>query len=183
MKVFQIGFNRCGTLSLCDFFAQNGHKSVHWDNQKWDINFIKNHTEGNLLCYGFDDVVLWSDIKFVQRQFQVFAEQYPNSKFIYNIRNIDDWLESRENWYSSRPYFSNLDFGHILNNKIDIIQYWKSEWFYHKKVVEEYFVGDKSNRLLVYNIDTDSSDKIVNFLPELEFTNLDFPHKHKSKND
>ena len=39
MKVFQIGFNKCGTKSLMDFFVQNGYPSVHWDNYKWDIHF------------------------------------------------------------------------------------------------------------------------------------------------
>lgn len=51
---------------------------------------------------------------------------------------------------------------------------------YHKRVIEEYFVGSKSERLLRYNIEKDTPQKIVDFLSELDFKNLTFPHKHKS---
>ena len=30
-KIFQIGFNRCGTGSLYNFFKENGFISIHWD--------------------------------------------------------------------------------------------------------------------------------------------------------
>ena len=45
IKVFQIGFNKCGTMSLCDFFIKNGHKSVHWGDGIWDNHFKKNISE------------------------------------------------------------------------------------------------------------------------------------------
>lgn len=179
MKIFQIGFNKCGTKSLNDFFTQNGYKSVHWDDGKWDSYFIKNQSEGNLLCYGADDIIFWSDISFLQRQFQAFAEQYPKSKFIYNIRNLDDWLKSREAHYKIHPIPFSDGFGFTITNGIDRIDYWKSEWFYHKKVIEEYFVGEKADRLLVFDIDNDSSQKIIDFIPELNFKYTNLPHKNK----
>lgn len=179
MRVFQIGFNRCGTLSLCKFFNQNGHKAVHWDNGRWGEHFNSTQSRGVPLCEGYDNVVLWTDIGFIQRQFQVLAEQYPESRFIYNIRPLDKWLDSRTNWYSIREAhnFVPIQYRH---SDIDRRSYWKAEWIYHKRVLKEYFVGGKLERLLIFDIEKNTGEDIEKFLPELEFTNLNFPHEHKS---
>jgi hypothetical protein len=179
MKVFQIGFNKCGTQSLTDFFSQNGYKSVHWGEGKWQEFFVENQSNNNLLCEGADDIVFWSDIRFVQRQFQIFAEQYPTSKFIYNIRSLDKWLDSRDRQYTKHPDAFLKAFGFVIENRLNRIDYWKSEWLYHQQVIKEYFVGDKANRLLTFNIETDTTQRIVDFLPELEFNNLNLPHSNK----
>ena len=182
MKIFQIGFNKCGTQSLADFFSQNGYKSVHWGEGKWNEFFMENQRNGKLLCEGADNIVFWSDIGFLQRQFQIFAEQYPQSKFIYNIRSIDKWLDSRD-----RQYTKHSDAYHKAFNKtvgldssgLSRRDYWKAEWMYHKKVIEEYFVGKKASRLLVFDIEKDTTQKIVDFLPRMEFKNLNLPHSNK----
>lgn len=180
MKIFQIGFNKCGTKSLSDFFSNNGYLSVHWDNYKWDEHFKKNQSEGNLLCDGINPhIVFFSDIGFVQRQFQIFAEQYPTSKFIYNVRDIDKWLDSRERHYKKHPLAFSDNFGFTITSGLDRRDYWKAEWLYHQKVVEEYFVGEKKERLLTFDIEKDGVDKLVEFLPNMEFTDLEFPHKNK----
>ncbi len=179
MKVFQIGFNKCGTKSLMDFFVQNGYPSVHWDNYKWDIHFKEKQSNNQPLCDGADNIVFWSDIGFVQRQFQIFAEQYPNSKFIYNIRDVEKWIDSRDRQYKKHPKAFSDNFGFTTDNGLDSKDYWKSEWLYHKKVIEEYFVGEKSNRLLTFDIEKDNVNKIVEFLPELDFGNMKLPHSNK----
>jgi len=183
MKVFQIGFNKCATQSLADFFLQNGHKSVHWGRGKWNEFFVENQKNGKPLCEGADDIVFWSDIGFLQRQFQIFAEQYPDSKFIYNVRNIDNWIKSRNGHYSKHPPAYDRAFNQTVgldSSGLNREDYWRAEWMYHKRVIEEYFVGGKSDRLLRYNIEKDTPQKIVDFLPELDFKNLTFPHRHKS---
>ena len=179
MKVFQIGFNRCGTLSICHFFNQNGHKAVHWDHKKWERHFIENHRLGKPLCEPYDDIVAWTDVGFIQRHFQLFAEQYPDAKFIYNIRPIKDWVISRLKLYSTIKYAYEAEFEHILNQDIDQVNYWKSEWLYHDRLVREYFVGDRAKRLLIFDIEKNTGEDIKNFLPELNFTNLSFPHTNK----
>jgi len=180
MKIFQIGFNKCGTKSLSDFFSNNGYLSVHWDNYKWDNHFTQNLKENKPLLDGTNPhIVLFSDIGFVQRQFQIFAEQYPMSKFIYNVRDIDSWLDSRERHYKKHPLAFSDNFGFTQRAGLDRRDYWKSEWLYHKKVIEEYFVGVKSDRLLTFDIEKDGVEKLVEFFDELEFTDLKFPHKNK----
>lgn len=182
MKVFQIGFNKCGTLSLTDFFSQNGYKSVHWGGGKWNEFFVENQKNNKPLCEGADDIVFWSDIGFLQRQFQIFAEQYPQSKFIYNIRSVDKWLDSRERQYTKHPQAYDNAFNKTVgldSSGLKRKDYWRAEWMYHKRVIEEYFVGDKASRLLTFNFETDTTQRIVDFLPELKFSNLHLPHSNK----
>lgn len=183
MKVFQIGFNKCATLSLHTFFKNNGHSSVHWDGGKWNKIFHKNHIKGNLLCNGHDDIIFWSDLTYIQRHFETFAVQYPSAKFIYNTRNIDDWIESRKRHYSPKGIERIwMKENKLRENKIKHPpQHWRSEWVIYERRLLEYFSGIHRNRLLIFDIDSNTSQDIVNFLPELNFNNLKFPHKHKSK--
>jgi hypothetical protein len=182
MKIFQIGFNKCATLSLYDFFKENGYKSVHWGSGKWDKIFTKNLGQNKNLCHGHDDIVFWSDINFLQRHFEVFAEQYPDAKFIYNYRPLDGWITSRKNHYNKSQLDSIfINKFNLRRNNVDLTQYWKSEWILHHNKVKEYFTGEKKNRLLHYNIMTDNGQKIVDFLPELEFKTNKLKHLHKTK--
>ena len=153
MKVFQIGFNKCATLSLKEFFQRNGFKSVHWDNRKWDKLFIENLSKGEKLCKNHDDIIFWSDINFLQRHFEVFAEQYPEAKFIYNYRDIDGWIKSRKNHYSEAQLNSIfINKYNLRKNNVNLVSYWKSEYILHHHKVKEYFIGENKNRLLNFNI-------------------------------
>lgn len=166
MKIFQIGFNRCGTLSLCDFFNDNGHKAVHYDHETlgiWEEVLVENHRQGLNICDGYDDIVLWTDIDFIQRQFQALACQYPESKFIYNVRPIENWIDSRLKFYGGGD-----------------VNQWKAEWYYREKTIKEFFQGRNYRRLLKFDIENDTGEDIANFLPELEWKDTNFPHSHKT---
>jgi len=40
-KIFQIGFNKCGTTSIHQFLLNNGIRSVHWEGGKIADEIIK----------------------------------------------------------------------------------------------------------------------------------------------
>ena len=42
IKIFQIGFNKCATVSLHKFFESNGLKSIHWDKGRLAKTIYKN---------------------------------------------------------------------------------------------------------------------------------------------
>jgi len=181
MKVFQIGFNKCATLSLHEFFKKNGHKSVHWDDGKWNSIFHSNHIKLKPLCDGHDDVIFWSDLTYLQRHFETFAIQYPDAKFIYNTRPLDDWIKSRHSHYSKLDKQKIwIDQFKLDQRKINLEQYWRSEVAIYEHRLFEYFSGIHSNRLLIFDIMKDKGSKISNFLPELKFNDLDFPYIHKT---
>jgi len=143
----------------------------------------KNHAAGRLACHGMDDIIFWSDCVFLERHFEVIALQYPDAKFIYNIRPMNDWIKSRVNHYElnnnlkkiwHKPY--KLD-----ARGIDVVQFWKSQWVIHDERVREFFRGPMADRVLVFDIMKDGGREIARFLPELEFDDLSFPHAHKTK--
>ena len=187
MKVFQIGFNKCATLSFYNFFTDNGYESIHW-NQKlgrntiWNDHFQNKLESNKLLCSGAEDVIFWTDITYILRHFEIFALQYPESKFIYNTRPLDEWIFSRRNHFNSQSLLNKwfIDKYCLNDHSIDVEQYWKCEWVIHKTRIDEFFRGVNKHRLLVFDITKDNSQKIIDFLPELKFKKLDFPCDHKT---
>ena len=148
MKIFQIGFNKCGTSSLYHFFKGNGIASVHLD--------------------GFDDD---SDDYFpcVHAYINYFTEldkQYPNSKFILNRRNLIKWIKSRQShvFGSGRTYLGSY-MHHMKMTEEEVLTLWENQWNAHISNVLEYF-KDRPNDLLVFNIEEDDATKIKDFFSE-----------------
>ena len=110
MKIFQIGFNKCGTTSLYYFFLLNGIDSVHWktrigkNRENICITAVKNLCSQKKIFEDLD-YVFYSDMEYVSSKqiiylyeyFNIIHDHYPNSKFILNTRNIDEWINSRLN--------------------------------------------------------------------------------------
>lgn len=161
MKVVAIGFNRCGTQSLHQFFVINGYSALHSEEGRIEAIVKNNHLNGELLCKGLEKYTFISDIDFLSRHFTLLAEQYPDMKFIYNYRNMHNWIKSRIKLFTK------------LGLPIQEA-FWKAEWIAHRKMVREYFVGERKKRLLEFNIEEDRGKSIAKFLPELNFSNLKF---------
>jgi hypothetical protein len=113
-KIFQIGFNRCGTTSIYDFFKKscvNNLKCVHWDNGNIAKTIFKNNNNGRpplynskYLLYDFiGDMEANIDNKIYYFAFldsySLLDLHYPNSKFILNTRNKENWINSRLRHY------------------------------------------------------------------------------------
>lgn len=178
MRVFQIGFNKTATMSLVQFFRDNGYRSVH-GGREWENVLENNLRKGNKLCHGKDDVVLWADLNFLQRHFEIFTEQYPDAKFIYNYRPVDAWISSRLNHYNEKQ-LNNIFIKKFKldEHDVDIKSYWKSEWILHDHKVREYFVGKNKDRVLFFDITKHGGKELKEFLPDL---NLNKPYRHTHK--
>ncbi len=185
-KVFQIGFSKCGTTSLSAFFNQNNIPSISWKKQQ-DSIFYENLKNNKDPFLGLEEYKVYTDSEFIRTEFSLLEMMYPNAKFIYNIRPLNDWLKSRLSGKYAGGNIKVLS----LNNKTyrqyyqiksdeEFINLCKYEWLYHKSRIEKYFVGDKAKKLLTINITKNPSEEIRDFLPEFKFTNLLFPYKNKS---
>jgi hypothetical protein len=185
-KVFVIGFNKTGTTSIHKYFNDNGYKSLHHyiprDLAKRlnayyiDDVMVVNVKNGKKLLHNIDNYNCYSDFtkhlgnkhKNVETlgqldpsDFYKFLDlQYPNSYFILNIRDKEKWIQSRNKHRT----------GSIINQATrytgssveEINNWWTKQYEVHIKDVEYYF-KNKAN-LLVFNIDSDSPEKINNFL-------------------
>lgn len=192
VKFFQIGFSKCGTKSMAEFFRSNYVAVVHHEFGYLAVNMDKNYKHGLPLLpsgyesfYGFFDMERLYDLPLISIPKTYFAEldrQYPGSKFILNIRNKDAWLKSkaRHPAYHHEMRWLDLHAQFFNKSKEEVLQMWSKEWDEHYIAVLEYF-KDRPSDLLVFDIDHDMPEKICEFFKE--YFRLDpklYAHKNKS---
>lgn len=203
MKIFLIGFNKCGTCSFFDFFSRNGIKSYHPGkcggqhlnliNERFarqekllkglDYNFycdldlwwpkLKQDYE-NKIYLDIDD---YSQFPYTHaRIYKCLDTQYPNSKFILNTRDVGSWIKSRQA-HSNGAYINWFKKFYNTTSDRTIIERWKKEREIYHEEVKRYFTF-RENQLLVYNIQTSSPQEIKDFLGKPNLNVLKFPHKN-----
>ena len=72
-KVFQIGFNKCGTTSLHQFFQRSGLRSVHWDGGYLAPRMEDNIRAGRRAIAGYEEDVLEAEFGGMLRALQYGA--------------------------------------------------------------------------------------------------------------
>ena len=183
MKIFIIGFNKTGTRSLDSYFNKNSIPSIHWDYNKLARQIKYNYEKGYNILYGYDHYTVFSDMEDAYNlnyayvdYFKEFDKEYPNSKFILNIRDVDNWIKSRNNHKNYTEKIANK-----LNiSKQELNNIWKNEFYNHKNNVINYFY-DKPDKLLIFDIEKDSIQKINDFFPELHLDSTYYIHKGKTR--
>lgn len=171
-KIFQIGFNRCGTTSIHQFFLDNGLKSIHWDRGNLARRIKMNSLAKLPLLKGYEEYECFTDMEspitgdfaYIEH-YKELDRQYPGSKFILNLRDIEDWIKSRLNHGEGR-YINIYKRNENLTNDEDVISHWRDIWHKHIEDVKNYF-KDRPDDLLVFDI-KDESDKFVEFMSKFK---------------
>jgi hypothetical protein len=183
MKIFQIGFNKCGTVSLHKFFLDNGLKSIHWDNGNLAKRINQNYLKGLPLLKGYEDYDCFTDMECQKENifiylslFRELDRQYPGSKFILNVRDKSDWIKSR---IKHRDYLSVYQKITSLDSN-GVIKLWETEWDRHLEEVKNYFENRESD-LLIFDIESDVQ-KLFEFMSEVIKVKCPrFGHYNKTK--
>lgn len=102
------------------------------------------------------------------KQYRILDIQYPESRFILNVRNVDDWVMSRLKHYSRYPGIVRKSYG-----SVDLEKVWREEYSIHHESVIDYFKN--RDNLLVYDIDHDDASKIKEYFSDLSFKLSKFP--------
>ena len=101
MRVFAVGFNKCGTTSLHHFFGAAGPRSLHWrenaDAKPSALEMQANLMAGRRIMAGFEDYQAFSNLDYfcehkhieIGRHFRVLMDQEPDARFILNVREVD----------------------------------------------------------------------------------------------
>ncbi len=166
-KIFGIGLSRTGTTSWYELMKSLGFKSIHLPFSMKDID---EHTFANDTS--------------VSARFEELDKRYPNSKFIYTTRNLNQWvascmkwvnLESRGAFYDKLPndavrqWISDGDlklYGRDYKAMKDISEDELLEAYAkHDQRIREYF-RDRPDDLLVVDLTNAKSlpfTKVVNF--------------------
>jgi hypothetical protein len=159
--VFCIGFNKCGTTSLFNFFRGNGFPSVHNAGGRLALQMLTNCVKRQPIFAGFDQKYrCFSDMEYVNDRiavegnwyFRLMDRDYPNSYFIYNTRSMDKWLSSRSRWIGpSGSYLERCK--KMLNTTRDdvVVEYWRASRLRFEAEMFTYFENRKD--LLVLDIE------------------------------
>jgi hypothetical protein len=177
-KIFNIGFNKSGTTSLTKAMNILGFRSVHskFEGEKMGTIIESNILNNQKIMHGlnFD---FYSDFS-GHIYYKALDEQYPKSKFILTVRDMDEWLSSRES--------------HVERNKKD--PNYKGKWIVfdrdrnrnrrikEESEIREYFKGRSDDLLILDICGGDGWEKLCNFL-SLPIPSVDFPfeNQHRKK--
>jgi hypothetical protein len=89
-RIFQIGFNRCGTTSLHGFFMKNGISSVHWDRGRIGVAFWRRMMAGEDPFQDYSGVTAFNDMMYLGER--IVVEPYKHLDYI--LRFYPDALSS-----------------------------------------------------------------------------------------
>jgi hypothetical protein len=173
IKIIQIGFNKCGTQSLNEYYELNGFKCVHWDSGKLAKTIKSNHRLGKRILEGYENYDFISDMEIVNDHddlilafkdyFKNMECQYPDAKFILNTRNVFDWISSRAQHGGSGDNNYLKRYMRKLNLSSDqVLKLWMREWYEHHFNVISYFQG-MLDKLLIFDIDRPDHEALARF--------------------
>lgn len=159
-KLFQIGFNKCGTTFIARLFDMNGIAAAHWLEGALaeDIAYAK-LTGRKPLAPWADRVTAFTDMESVRflnmpvieafKEYALLDRHYPGSVFLLNSRDRDDWIASR---YRHRDGAYARSFAASLNVSLaDLAGIWAEDWDRHLAGVRRHF----ANRPELVEIDID----------------------------
>ena len=190
MKVFQIGFNKCGTRSLHHLFESAGYKCAHWEKGAIARDIGKSMTEGAEPLLAWPDVVLFSDMELLlprkfghfegAKQFAYLHKCFPDAKFILNKRDVEDWLFSRLD-HNRGTYARNYRKHYELTSTRELFDHWRRDWEDHFSAVRSYFAPFPGT-LFEFDIKNDPIDKLKEFFaPHLDLSKDEWAKIRSSK--
>lgn len=174
--VFVIGFAKTGTTTITKALNSVGYTSAHWrtgsrqfvgelmrrakrENKpllhylsKYDAFTQMDVTQLGGPCY-------WPQLEDVAR----LDAQYPQSKFILNVRSDDDWLRSATTWNNYRKRMTAADLPGLPSGVGDddsVLMSWRAA---HYDAMRTYFAG-RPNDFIEFDIASDDSAKLCAFL-------------------
>lgn len=202
-RIFQIGFNRCGTTTIIRFLQANGIKSLHWGRGTIGAGIHAAHLEKRPLLTYVDGYQAYGDMEFVdvesnsrkfllKRPFRRLYANLPgdNLRPIYSFerfRELDaQYPRSRfilntrniDDWISSRIRFLKRGYFYCKHgDRFHQNQEGLNEcWKQHwTEHLSEVreYFSGRPNSLLEFDLDSDGPERIAEFLSDLE---LDVSH-------
>jgi len=173
MKIFQIGFNRCGTRTIHEYFLANRVRSVHWDEGRLARRIFTNLANGDDLLAGYSYFDVFTDLEWLDgahhceayKLFPYLAGQYPDAVFILNTRDREDWIRSRLR-HRGGEYAARYKRYLGIASDEKLAEAWRVEWDRHHRRVIEFFEA-KPYRFFVCSIETDLPRLLNEKIPEL----------------
>jgi hypothetical protein len=174
-KVFNIGLNRAGTTSLSAALDLLGVRTIHYrhkDTRLFD-HMRANQKQGRPLLDRYDPEIRGFSDFAGHYFFATLDRQYPRSKFILTVREMDAWLESRAWKVGSNQQNKNYRYGFREVNKDG----WRKERERYEAQLDRYFANRPGDYMQIDIAAGEGWDQLCSFL-DLEPPGKAFPHRH-----
>jgi len=180
-KIFIIGPNRCGTSSLNKVFEDAGVACRHYGDGKIAEAMFTNFSIGLPLLHNIKPSSrFYSDMEKVYEPTAPFAlygyllfkdlyYQYPDAKFVLNMRPKEDWLKSRIR-HGNGDYLRHFMRTLKLDNPHEAVKMFDDHFESHLSHVQDFF-QDKPGKLLLFDIMNDGIAELAEFFPDIDFSN------------
>ena len=118
-KIFNISLHRSGTGSFHSFMESGGIDSLHYPKAGWDSRHSKFSDIASDFIKDFSEYKAFCDIP-VPSIYNELDKQFPDSKYILLIRDVDCWIKSTRRHTKNRDLtnLEMLQYFKILNKKI-----------------------------------------------------------------
>lgn len=185
-RIFQIGFRKCGTTSLACFFNRNGIPAVHWDDGDLARRMRNNLQAGRRILHGYDERYhAFTDMEFNDpddyfegfKHYREMMRDYPDARFILNVRNRDDWLLSMRRWATREGMGDYLRHRYGSASMRRFARELALDWDAHLRSV---VASIPATRLLVFDIAADSPEKLCRFLGLPPSAGRHYTREHRS---
>lgn len=172
-RIFQIGFNKCGTRSISHFFKRHGLNTLDWAHGDLAKSIKVDLEAGRTPLGQWPDVHVFSDMEFIRvtnmiegyRYFRELHAHYPDALFILNTRNGEAWLRSRHA-HGDGAYTNAYRRYYGYDTEAEVFDRWRLEWHRHHADVLTYFSGERQKNLFVWDIERPDFDTLQ---PKLSF--------------
>jgi hypothetical protein len=177
VKIFCIGLNKTGTISLHEALEGLGLSSLHWGGQPSRTAVERAIAEDVPMLTYLPEADAYSDIQRLSVSFDVLDEQYPGSKFVMTTRDLDGWIDSRRRHVERN--IKNEATGEYDGTFLSIdVDAWTALYERHHADVRAYFAG-RPDDLLVFNIiGGEGYERLCPFLG-LDLPAEPFPWRHR----
>jgi hypothetical protein len=138
-KVFGIGLNKTGTSSLHRALELLGYRSLHFGGLETHEHVLHAIDERKpILSYIEPEPDAICDVLAVTYYFYLADLQYPGSKFILTLRDVDDWLDSRRRHVERNQQMKAA--GEYEGPFLTVdLHTWAEEYRRHESIVRAYF--------------------------------------------
>ena len=177
-RVVLIGFNKCATRSFARLFEAAGHKVLHNKLRRplrASVNvarlMMENETAGLKILSGIEDFTFYCDLVHVTDDTyyeggmafrEIFAD-YPDTIFVLNLRDREDWIASRLN-HGHGEFAERTQRALNLNSREAVADHWRKLWDRHVADVRA-FARENPGNVIEFNIDRDDIAAFCASLP------------------
>ena len=169
--IFQIGFHRCGTTALAEFFERCGLPCVHYDRGRLGRRMRDNLAAGRPPLAGYERYRAFANMQYEagadyfdgMLRFRELDAAY-DALFVLNTRPLENWLQSLAVHYARRPRRLGLPclqarFG--ITDPAQVAEGWRAlREEHHRRVCAEL----PPERVLVFDIESDPPQRLCDFI-------------------